>query len=110
MGDKVNLDKSMDKISADMEVADMEKYDKQASFSVGGNSDKSEEVSLTQKECRHTFRKLAGDFFDNIHSAFCDFFDNIRSASFWYCVKNVLLNIFPIIIIALILWGVFCRR
>lgn len=85
----------------------MEKYDKHASFCVGDNLDKSEEVSSTQKEGRHTFRKLAGEFFDNIHSAFCDFFDNIRSASFWHCVKNVLLNIFLIIITALILWGVF---
>ena len=105
-----NLDKSMDKTSADMEAADMEKYDKNESFSAGDKLDKSEEVSLTQKECRHTFRKLAGDFFDNIHSAFCDFFDNIRSASFWYCVKNVLFNIFVILITALILWWVFCRR
>ena len=82
----------------------MEKYEKQASFSVG---DKSEEVSSTQKKGRHIFRELAGDFFDNICSAFCDFFDNIRSASFWYCVADVLLNILPIIITALILWGVF---
>ena len=90
-----NLDKSEDKISADMEVADMEKYDKQASFSVGDNLDKSEEVSSAQKKGKHTFRKLAGDFFDNINSAF--FGSPLRTH----------FSILAITIIALILWGVW---
>ena len=90
-----NLDKSVDKISADMEVADMEKYDKQAPFSVDDNLDKSEEVSSAQKKGRRTFRELVGDFFDNIDSAL--FGTPLRTA----------FSIFAIYIIAIILWCVW---
>ena len=77
-----------------MEVADMGKYDKYTPFSEGGNLDKSEEVSSTQKKGRHTFRKLADDFFDNIHSAI---FDTMLGPFL----------IFAVAIIAIILWCVW---
>ena len=58
------------------------------------NLDKSEEVSSTQKKGRHTFRKLVGDFFDNVHSAI---FDTMLGRP---------LLILAVAIIAIIIWFV----